>query len=82
MLSDHLKPPPVLERTPVERESALAKHFEKQVKLYGKQVIVNLAEQHGKEATVVSAYREGATKLARDDVKSVFPSFFLLLRSY
>ncbi|KAL8293443.1 hypothetical protein RQP46_000144 [Phenoliferia psychrophenolica] len=67
----NLKPPPVLERTPEERQAALEKHFEKQVKLYGKQVVVNLAEQHGKEATVVAAYKEGVTKLARDDVKYV-----------
>ncbi|KAK4703087.1 phosphatidylinositol 4-phosphatase, partial [Phenoliferia sp. Uapishka_3] len=67
----NLKPPPVLERTPQESQVALGKHFEKQVKEYGRQVIVNLAEQHGKEATVVGAYRDGVAALARDDVKYV-----------
>ena len=39
------------------------------MKLYGKQVIVNLAEQHGKEGTVVAAYKDGVAKMAREDVK-------------
>lgn len=66
-----LQPPPVLDTTwtPAQNQTALAKHFEKQTALYGKQVILNLAEQHGKEATIVDAYREGVAKLASEDVK-------------
>lgn len=64
-----LKPPPMLARTPEESQVALAKHFDKQVKLYGKQYIMNLAETHGKEAVVVDAYREAVAHLDRKDVK-------------
>ncbi|KAI5477835.1 protein of inositol phosphatase family [Pseudohyphozyma bogoriensis] len=64
-----LKPPPVLERTPAESLAAMTKHFEKQTKLYGRQVIVNLAETSGKEALVVNAYKEGVEQMAKDNVK-------------
>ncbi|KAM0753780.1 hypothetical protein T439DRAFT_322671 [Meredithblackwellia eburnea MCA 4105] len=61
-----LKPPPVLERTKEESQKALAKHFEKQVATYGRQVCVNLAEHMGKEGAVVGAYREGVEALGED----------------
>jgi len=63
-----LKPPPMLARTPEESHIALAKHFEKQTKLYGKQYIMNLAETQGKEAVVVDAFREQVALLDREDV--------------
>lgn len=64
-----LKPPPVLERTSAESLAALTRHFEKQIKLYGNQIVVNLAETSGKEAVVVQAYREGVQALGEDKVK-------------
>lgn len=62
-----MKPPPVLERTPDERLAALTNHFTSQVKLYGKQIIVNLAEKTGKEAAVVDAYRDGVAKMGKKE---------------
>jgi hypothetical protein len=37
--------------------------------LYGKIVIVNLAEKTGKESVVVEAYRERVGEMGRNDVK-------------
>ncbi|KAI8370328.1 SacI homology domain-containing protein [Radiomyces spectabilis] len=52
-----LHPIPVLERDDEENQAAFSRHFSKQERLYGKQVIVNLTELTGREAIVGSAYR-------------------------
>lgn len=65
-----LKPPPVLERSHADSLKALEKHFQKQCALYGNVIIVNLAEQHGKEAVVVDEYRKGVTE-QQDQLPSV-----------
>ncbi|SCV67011.1 BQ2448_5657 [Microbotryum intermedium] len=71
-----LKPAPVLDRTEEERNAALAKHFEKQNSLYGKVVVVNLAEATGKEGVVVEAFRKGVELTqAEDKVKYVYFDF-------
>jgi hypothetical protein len=46
-------------------------HFERTTKVYGPQAAVNLAEVHGKEAVVTSAYREAVTDYNLADVQYV-----------
>ncbi|KAH8917456.1 hypothetical protein BT69DRAFT_1286632 [Atractiella rhizophila] len=64
-----LKPVPIIERTPADRLAALTAHFESQTSIYGRQVIVNLAEQHGKEGLIVQEYEDRVKEMGRDDVK-------------
>ncbi|KAF7338181.1 hypothetical protein MVEN_02043000 [Mycena venus] len=61
-----LKPPPLLatDRTHEQHMDALKRHFERTVPKYGPHTIVNLAEQHGKEASVTQGYREYMAELA------------------
>ncbi|KDE06694.1 hypothetical protein MVLG_03040 [Microbotryum lychnidis-dioicae p1A1 Lamole] len=71
-----LKPAPVLDRTEEDRNAALVKHFESQNKLYGKVVVVNLAEAAGKEGVVVEAFRKGVELTQSEDkVKYVYFDF-------
>jgi homoaconitase/3-isopropylmalate dehydratase large subunit len=49
----------------------MSRHFDIQTGHYGKQVIVNLAENCGREGAVVNAYRERVEEMNRDDVMSV-----------
>ncbi|GAA5888214.1 hypothetical protein JCM6882_000324 [Rhodosporidiobolus microsporus] len=62
-----LKPPPVLERTKEESREAMKKHFEVLKEKYGRVICVNLAEQTGKEGSVVEAYRTGVETLGKDE---------------
>lgn len=55
-----LKPPPVLERSAADNTAACKRHFDEQVKRYGKVVCVNLAEQAGKEGAITEAYKNAA----------------------
>lgn len=64
-----LKPAPFLARPMEESLPFMAKHFDTQLKHYGRQIIVNLAETSGKEAMVVDAYREGIKRLGKEAVK-------------
>lgn len=68
-----LKPPPVLERTPKDTREAMEKHIDSLEARYGRLVLVNLAEQTGKEGAVVGAFREGMESLNKpeDKVRSV-----------
>ncbi|XP_022670373.1 phosphatidylinositide phosphatase SAC2-like isoform X1 [Varroa destructor] len=52
------RPPPQLDRGEEETQIAFRKHFEQQLELYGKQVIVSLVEQSGKEGVIARAYLE------------------------
>ncbi|KIM79647.1 hypothetical protein PILCRDRAFT_823187 [Piloderma croceum F 1598] len=65
-----LKPAPLLspERTHDQNLDALKRHFERTVPKYGPHSIVNLAEQHGKEAGITNAYRDYVSELADKDV--------------
>lgn len=58
-----LKPPPRLDRSSVESLAAATLHFDAQIELYGRQVIVNLAEAKGPESIVVDAYRQAVTDM-------------------
>ncbi|KIK59630.1 hypothetical protein GYMLUDRAFT_44597 [Collybiopsis luxurians FD-317 M1] len=66
-----LKPPPLVdtERTHEQQLHAMKRHFEKTIPRYGPHTVVNLAEQHGKEAGVTSGYREYLTELNLPDAK-------------
>ncbi|KAK0196896.1 SacI homology domain-containing protein [Armillaria mellea] len=66
-----LKPPPVLaaDRTHEQNLDAMKRHFGRTVPLYGPHTVVNLAEQHGKEAAVTQGYRDCMAELALSDVQ-------------
>ncbi|EPQ58006.1 hypothetical protein GLOTRDRAFT_114553 [Gloeophyllum trabeum ATCC 11539] len=66
-----LKPAPVLspERTHDQHLDAIRRHFQKLISKYGPNTIVNLAEQHGKEAVVTSAYRQYTSELNIPEVQ-------------
>ncbi|GAA5900530.1 uncharacterized protein JCM6883_002873 [Sporobolomyces salmoneus] len=64
-----LKPPPVLERTPKDTQEAMGKHIDALEARYGRLVLVNLAEQTGKEGAVVAAFREGMESLKKEEDK-------------
>ena len=50
------RPPPKLERTEAESQEAFKLHFNRQIDIYGKQAIVNLVEQTGREQVIADAY--------------------------
>ncbi|GAA6019986.1 hypothetical protein JCM11491_004889 [Sporobolomyces phaffii] len=64
-----LKPPPVLERTPKDTREAMEKHIDGLETRYGRLVLVNLAEQTGKEGAVVGAFRKGIESLNKPEEK-------------
>ncbi|KAF5389930.1 hypothetical protein D9757_003649 [Collybiopsis confluens] len=66
-----LKPPPLvdIERTREQHLHAMKRHFQKTIPRYGPHTVVNLAEQHGKEGGLTSAYREYLTELGLPDAK-------------
>ncbi|KAG9067539.1 hypothetical protein KI688_012323 [Linnemannia hyalina] len=53
-----LKPVPVMERTEQENYQGFSNHFEMQQSRYGRQICINLVEQHGREQVAGSAYVE------------------------
>lgn len=65
-----LKPPPVLapERTPEQNMNAMKRHFHNTTSVYGPHVIVNLAEQKGKEGTLCGAYKACINQLNSNNV--------------
>ena len=68
-----IKPIPVLDRPAEENLAACKSHFDEQIKFYGRNVIVNLAEGGvSKEAIVVDAYRNTVEAMKEDKVKCVF----------
>lgn len=66
-----LKPPPMLERSAADNKAACARHFDEQVKRYGKVTCVNLAEQGGKEGAITEAYKNVAEAYASANGASV-----------
>ncbi|KAH9952101.1 SacI homology domain-containing protein, partial [Amylocystis lapponica] len=66
-----LKPAPQLspDRTHAQNLDALRRHFEHIVPNYGPPTIVNLAEQHGREANVTNAYRDYVKESDSKDVQ-------------
>jgi SacI homology domain len=66
-----LHPIPVLDRPEAENEKAIELHFDKQKRIYGRQIIVNLAEVAGREAIVGAEYRRLIEKMADPNIKYV-----------
>ncbi|KAF9053929.1 hypothetical protein BDZ89DRAFT_1153595 [Hymenopellis radicata] len=66
-----LKPPPVLapEHTHAQNLDAIRRHFAKTVPKYGPHVIVNLAEEQGKEGALTQAYKTYSGELASPEVQ-------------
>ncbi|KAI0780655.1 SacI homology domain-containing protein [Trametes elegans] len=66
-----LKPAPQLnpERTHDQNLHAIQQHLDKTTAIYGPLTIVNLAEQHGKEGQVTTAYGQYVNELDPKDVK-------------
>ncbi|XP_022241087.1 phosphatidylinositide phosphatase SAC2-like [Limulus polyphemus] len=50
------RPPPQLDRGEEETQEAFAKHFNQELSIYNNAVVINLAEQTGKEKVVGDAY--------------------------
>ncbi|KAI6022736.1 SacI homology domain-containing protein [Pisolithus marmoratus] len=65
-----LKPPPTLapERTLEQNMTAMRRHFQNTVSVYGPHMIVNLAEQKGKEGTLCGAYKAYVNQLNSNNV--------------
>lgn len=65
-----LKPPPVLapERTSEQNMDTMKRHFQSTISVYGPHMIVNLAEQNGKEGTLCGAYKAYVNQLNRNSV--------------
>ncbi|KAF9361245.1 hypothetical protein BGX26_004764 [Mortierella sp. AD094] len=66
-----LKPIPIMERTEEENEEGFKKHVDSMINQYGRQIFINLVEQHGRELIAGSAYTHHVEKLAEPQVKYV-----------
>ncbi|KAF9153766.1 hypothetical protein BG015_002688 [Linnemannia schmuckeri] len=66
-----LKPIPVMERTEQENEQGFKNHFEMQRSRYGRQICINLVEQHGRELVAGSAYTRHIQKLGEPQIRYV-----------
>ncbi|KAF8510997.1 SacI homology domain-containing protein [Hysterangium stoloniferum] len=66
-----LKPLPQLskDRTEGQNIDVMKRHFARTVSVYGPVTIINLAEQHGKEAIVTVAYKETVEQAGLRDVR-------------
>ncbi|EJD44199.1 hypothetical protein AURDEDRAFT_145215 [Auricularia subglabra TFB-10046 SS5] len=66
-----LKPAPQLsaDRTHDQNLDAIRRHLERTIRTYGPHTIINLAEQHGKEGAITTAYREYVSEMASEDAR-------------
>ncbi|KAF9971428.1 hypothetical protein BGZ73_005641, partial [Actinomortierella ambigua] len=67
----NLKPIPIMERTAEENEAGFRLHFDDLLSRYGRQILVNLVEQHGREMIAGSAYTRYANKLNESQIKLI-----------
>ncbi|KAG0232267.1 hypothetical protein BGW41_001910 [Actinomortierella wolfii] len=67
----HLKPLPILERSIEENEAGFKRHFDDLLERYGRQILVNLVEQHGREMIAGSAYTRYVSKLNDPQIKLI-----------
>ncbi|XP_068084961.1 phosphatidylinositide phosphatase SAC2 [Anabrus simplex] len=65
------RPPPCLDKGPVETQVAFEKHFEEELKIYGPVCILNLVEQAGKEKIIWDAYTNHVLSYNNPDVTYV-----------
>ncbi|XP_055383120.1 phosphatidylinositol-3-phosphatase SAC1 [Condylostylus longicornis] len=63
-----LKPPPEI-IAGKDHLSAFTKHFDAQIMLYGRQVLVNLIDQKGREAALEKAYKNLVELLGSDSIR-------------
>ncbi|KAF9276892.1 hypothetical protein BGZ88_001463 [Linnemannia elongata] len=66
-----LKPIPVMERTEQENFQGFSSHFGMQRSRYGRQICINLVEQHGREQVAGSAYTRYIQKLNEPEIRYV-----------
>lgn len=66
-----LKPIPVMERTEQENYQGFSSHFRMQRSRYGRQICINLVEQHGREQVAGSAYTRYTQKLNEPEIRYV-----------
>ncbi|KAK5809815.1 SacI homology domain-containing protein, partial [Linnemannia elongata] len=66
-----LKPIPVMERTEQENYQGFSSHFGMQRSRYGRQICINLVEQHGREQVAGSAYTRYIQKLNEPEIRYV-----------
>lgn len=57
------RPPPRLDREPVETQAAFGRHFDAELSTYGSVYVVNLVEQGGKEKVIFDAYGDHICRL-------------------
>ncbi|KAI5715622.1 hypothetical protein M8J77_019545 [Diaphorina citri] len=67
------RPAPILHRNFAENQQAFEKHFEEQLSLYDKVIIVNLVEHMGKESIIYNAYTQHVLSLNNEQL--VYVSF-------
>jgi hypothetical protein len=58
-----------MERTEQENEDGFKKHFDSQRDQYGRQICINLVEQHGRELVAGSSYTRHIQKLAEPHIR-------------
>ena len=66
-------PPPQLDRSEDETQIAFNKHFEEELQIYDKQVVVNLVDQNGREKILADTYLKHILNL--DDPNLTYVSF-------
>lgn len=52
-----------------DHQTACARHFDSQIFHYGKQILVNLIDQHGPEATLEKSYRDVVQRINNQNVR-------------
>uniref|UniRef100_A0A8D8RUA9 Phosphatidylinositide phosphatase SAC2 n=1 Tax=Cacopsylla melanoneura TaxID=428564 RepID=A0A8D8RUA9_9HEMI len=67
------RPAPILHRSFAENQTAFEKHFDNQLSLYEKVIVVNLVEQLGKESIIFNAYTQHVLSLNNEQL--VYVSF-------
>ncbi|KAI0093512.1 SacI homology domain-containing protein [Irpex rosettiformis] len=74
-----LKPAPVLspERSQAQNLDALKRHMQRLIPRYGPLILVNLAEQHGKEGVLTTAYRDSVSEVALEDARYIDYDFHI-----
>ncbi|KAG0364655.1 SacI homology domain-containing protein [Gamsiella multidivaricata] len=66
-----LKPIPIMERSEQENKVGFKKHVDSLLSQYGRQIFINLVEQHGRELIAGSAYTHYVKKLAEPQIRYV-----------
>lgn len=65
------KPQPIIDKPKTQSLPAFQRHFEEQSSLYGRQILVNLVDQTGKEKVLSDAYLDHVVEFNRDGITYV-----------